>query len=151
MKKLAIALCALLLLAGCGADASNNSAQNEQNTNQQAEAQAEEKQAEPDVPAEYQAALKSAETYAKMMNMSKKAIYEQLTADYGDQFPEEAAQYAVDHLEGIDWNKNALESAKNYRETMSMSNQAIYDQLISDAGDKFTPEEAQYAIDNLPQ
>lgn len=151
MKKLAIALCALLLLAGCGADASNNSTQNEQNTNQQAEAPAEEKQAEPDVPAEYQTALKSAETYAKMMNMSKKAIYEQLTADYGDQFPEEAAQYAVDHLEGIDWNKNALESAKNYRETMSMSNQAIYDQLISDAGDKFTPEEAQYAVDNLPQ
>lgn len=151
MKKLAIAICAQLLLAGCGSGAANNSDQNEQNTNQQAEAQAEEKQAEPNVPAEYQAALKSAETYAKMINMSKKAIYEQLTADYGDQFPEEAAQYAVDHLEGIDWNKNALESAKNYRETMSMSNQAIYDQLISDAGDKFTPEEAQYAVDNLPQ
>lgn len=151
MKKLAIALCALLLLAGCGSGAANNSDQNEQNTNQQAEAQTEEKQAEPDVPAEYQAALKSAETYAKMMNMSKKAIYEQLTADYGDQFPEEVAQYAVDHLEGVDWNKNALESAKNYRETMSMSNQAIYDQLIADAGDKFTPEEAQYAVDNLPQ
>lgn len=151
MKKLAIALCALLLLAGCGSDAANNSAQNEQNTNQQAEAQAEEKQTEPDVPAEYQAALKSAENYAKMMNMSKKGIYEQLTSEYGDQFPEEAAQYAVDHLEGIDWNKNALESAKNYRETMSMSNQAIYEQLIADAGDKFTPEEAQYAVDNLPQ
>ena len=151
MKKLAIAICALLILAGCGSGAANNSDQNEQNTNQQAEAQTEEKQAEPDVPAEYQAALKSAETYAKMMNMSKKGIYEQLTADYGDQFPAEAAQYAVDHLEGVDWNKNALESAKNYRETMSMSNQAIYDQLIADAGDKFTPEEAQYAIDNLPQ
>lgn len=151
MKKLAIAICALLLLAGCGSGAANNSDQNEQNTNQQAQAQTEEKQAEPDVPAEYQAALKSAETYAKMMNMSKKGIYEQLTADYGDQFPAEAAQYAVDHLEGVDWNKNALESAKNYRETMSMSNQAIYDQLIADAGDKFTPEEAQYAVDNLPQ
>lgn len=26
---------------------------------------------------------------------------------------------------------------------------AIYDQLISEYGEKFTPEQAQYAIDNL--
>lgn len=32
---------------------------------------------------------------------------------------------------------------------MSMSDSAIYDQLISEYGEKFTPEEAQYAIDNL--
>ncbi|WP_276342830.1 Ltp family lipoprotein [Bifidobacterium longum] len=32
---------------------------------------------------------------------------------------------------------------------MSMSSAAIYDQLVSSAGEKFTPEEAQYAIDNL--
>ena len=151
MKKLAIAICALLLLVGCGSDASNDAVQNEQNTNQQAEIQTEEKEAESNVPAEYKAALKSAENYAKLMHMSKKGIYEQLISEYGDQFPEEAAQYAVDHLEGIDWNKNALESAKNYLETMSMSNHAIYDQLVSEAGEQFTSEEAQYAIDNLPQ
>lgn len=34
---------------------------------------------------------------------------------------------------------------------MSMSPNAIYDQLISEYGEQFTPEEAQYAIDNLPQ
>ncbi|HEY8389467.1 MAG TPA: Ltp family lipoprotein, partial [Clostridia bacterium] len=32
---------------------------------------------------------------------------------------------------------------------MNMSNQAIYEQLTSEHGEKFTPEEAQYAIDNL--
>lgn len=32
---------------------------------------------------------------------------------------------------------------------MSMSKDAIYDQLVSDYGEKFTAEEAQYAIDNL--
>ena len=32
---------------------------------------------------------------------------------------------------------------------MSMSPAAIYDQLISEYGEKFTAEEAQYAIDNL--
>ena len=32
---------------------------------------------------------------------------------------------------------------------MAMSPDAIYDQLISEAGEKFTESEAQYAIDNL--
>lgn len=117
MKRLAITICVLIFLSGCGSSTDANVTQNEQATNQKVEAQA-----EPSVPAEYQAALKSAENYAKMMNMSKKAIYEQLISDYGDQFPQEAAQYAIDHLGGIDWKKNALESAKTYRDMMAMSN-----------------------------
>lgn len=32
---------------------------------------------------------------------------------------------------------------------MNMSQQGIYDQLTSNAGDKFSSEAAQYAIDNL--
>ena len=32
---------------------------------------------------------------------------------------------------------------------MNMSKQGIYDQLTSEAGEQFTPEEAQYAVDNL--
>ncbi|WCV10801.1 Ltp family lipoprotein [Corynebacterium silvaticum] len=32
-----------------------------------------------------------------------------------------------------------------------MSSDAIYDQLVSEYGEKFTPEQAHYAIDNLPQ
>jgi hypothetical protein len=32
-----------------------------------------------------------------------------------------------------------------------MSAAEIYDQLISEYGDKFTPDEAQYAVDNLAQ
>ena len=32
---------------------------------------------------------------------------------------------------------------------MAMSPSAIYDQLISEYGEKFTAEEAKYAIDNL--
>ena len=32
---------------------------------------------------------------------------------------------------------------------MNMSKQGIYDQLTSEAGEKFTAEEAQYAVDNL--
>ena len=39
----------------------------------------------------------------------------------------------------------------NIQETMNMSKDAIYDQLTSEYGEKFTAEEAQYAIDNLDE
>jgi hypothetical protein len=103
-------------------------------------------QAQP--PVEYQNALNKAKSYSDMMHMSKQGIYDQLTSEYGEKFPAEAAQYAVDHLQA-DYNANALAKAKSYQEMMSMSSAAIYDQLVSSAGEKFTPEEAQYAIDNL--
>ncbi|GGD95183.1 Ltp family lipoprotein [Jeotgalicoccus aerolatus] len=44
--------------------------------------------------------------------------------------------------------ESALNSAYNYAEIMSMSKAGIYDQLVSEYGEQFTPEEAQYAIDN---
>ena len=49
----------------------------------------------------------------------------------------------------VDWNKNALKKAKTYSDTMSMSKAGLYDQLTSEYGEKFTAEEAQYAVDNL--
>lgn len=101
-----------------------------------------------DVPTEYKSALRKAKTYSDMMHMSKAGIYDQLTSEYGEQFTEEAAQYAIDNLDA-DWKANALEKAKSYQEQMAMSPSAIYDQLTSEYGEQFTAEEAQYAIDNL--
>ena len=107
-----------------------------------------EEKVEDDVPTEYKSALKQAKTYSDVMNMSKAGIYDQLTSEYGGQFTEEAAQYAIDNVQA-DWKENALKSAETYQETMSMSPAAIYDQLVSQYGGQFTEEEAQYAIDNL--
>lgn len=45
--------------------------------------------------------------------------------------------------------KSALDSAKTYSNMMHMSKLGIYGQLTSEYGDKFTPEAAQYAVDNL--
>ena len=84
-----------------------------------------------------------------MMNMSKAGIFDQLTSEYGDQFTDEAAQYAIDNIEA-DWNANALASAEVYQEGMAMSPAAIRDQLISEYGDQFTEAEADYAVANLP-
>ncbi|MGE9896646.1 Ltp family lipoprotein [Anaerovoracaceae bacterium SGI.195] len=105
---------------------------------------------EPEVSAEFKSALKKAKSYSETMHMSKQGIYDQLTSEYGEKFPAEAAQYAVDNLKA-DYKKNALEKAKDYRDTMDMSTESIRDQLTSEYGEKFTQEEADYAIANLPQ
>lgn len=121
--------------------------ESEKNESTEAEPTVEE-DVEEDVPREYKSALSTAETYANSMDMSKAGIYDQLVSPHGEDFPEDAAQYAIDNIEA-DWKQNALNTAKTYAEEMDMSDSAIYDQLISDDGEKFTAEEAQYAIDNL--
>ncbi|WP_231556435.1 Ltp family lipoprotein [Cryobacterium sp. MLB-32] len=102
----------------------------------------------PAVPPEYKSALKKAESYSSMMNMSKLGVFGQLTSEYGEQFSVEAGQYAVDNVVA-DWPANALAKAKSYRDTMDMSPAAIHDQLISDYGEQFTVEEADYAMAHL--
>jgi TM2 domain-containing membrane protein YozV len=102
----------------------------------------------PAAPAAYKSALAKATSYAKTMHMSKAGIYDQLTSEYGEQFPPEAAQYAVDNVQA-DWNANALAKAKSYQDQMSMSPEAIRDQLSSAYGEKFTADEAEYAIQHL--
>ncbi len=103
---------------------------------------------EENVPTEYKSAVKKAESYGNVMNMSKKAIYDQLTSEYGEKFDKDAADYAMEHVD-IDWKANALAKAENYSDTMYMSKEGIYDQLVSEYGEQFTEEEAQYAVDNL--
>ena len=100
------------------------------------------------ISTEYKNALRKAETYSEMMHMSKQGIYNQLTSDYGEKFPADAAQYAVDNM-SADWNANALANAKEYSDLMHMSKQGLYDQLTSAYGEKFTANEAQYAVDNV--
>ncbi|TFJ54684.1 hypothetical protein CKN96_15840 [Carnobacterium maltaromaticum] len=45
--------------------------------------------------------------------------------------------------------KSALNKAYAYSEKMAMSKMGLYDQLTSEYGEKFSPEAAQYAIDNV--
>ncbi|WP_275781892.1 Ltp family lipoprotein [Latilactobacillus curvatus] len=44
---------------------------------------------------------------------------------------------------------SALNKAKTYSNTMHMSKKGLYEQLTSDAGEKFSAEAAQYAVDNV--
>jgi predicted PurR-regulated permease PerM len=45
--------------------------------------------------------------------------------------------------------KSALNKAASYANTMHMSKQGVYDQLVSEYGEKFSAAAAQYAIDNV--
>ena len=45
--------------------------------------------------------------------------------------------------------KAALKKADMYANKMHMSKAAVYEQLISEYGEKFTEEEAKYAIENV--
>ena len=101
-------------------------------------------------PIEYVSALGKATMYANQMHMSKKALYEQLISEYGEQFTEDAADYAVEKVKA-NWKENALNKAKMYQSQMNMSRKAIYDQLISEYGENFTKEEADYALEHLPK
>ncbi|OHY53184.1 Ltp family lipoprotein [Lacticaseibacillus paracasei] len=130
-------------------DSGNTSSDDTDSESDSAESSSSESSSKADVPTEYLSALDKAESYAKGMNMSKQAVYEQLTSEYGEKFSAQAAQYAIDHLTDVDWNANALAKARSYQSDMSMSPEAIRDQLTSDSGEKFTPDEANYAIQHL--
>ena len=45
--------------------------------------------------------------------------------------------------------RDALRSAKQYSDLMHMSKAGLYDQLTSEYADQFSPEAAQYAVDNV--
>lgn len=159
---------ASLILSGCGsekASTESTSSVAQQSSQQQEQPQKVEKAKQPEKEKSLQQkaledssatmsqknALKKAIRYAQNMHMSKLAVYEQLKSEYGEKFPEADAQWAVERLSDIDWKKNALEKAKSYQKNMSMSADAIYGQLTSEYGERFTAEEAQYAVDNLPK
>ena len=92
------------------------------------------KEVDESVPMEYKSALTKAESYANGLDMSKKSVYKQLTSEYGEGFPKEAAQYAIDNVVA-DWKENALSKANSYANDQYMSKKSVYEQLISEYGE----------------
>jgi len=45
--------------------------------------------------------------------------------------------------------RSALNKATTYANTMHMSKKGVYNQLVSEYGEKFSPEAAQYGVDNV--
>lgn len=148
---LGLVVLGIIASAASGGTDTNTSTNNNTSSNSKTPQATENKPAEnkePDVPAEYKAALAQATTYANDMHLSKQSVYDQLVSEYGGKFKPEAAQYAIDNVKA-DWNANALAQAKTYQNDMHLSPAGVRDQLVSEYGGKFTAAEADYAIAHL--
>lgn len=97
-----------------------------------------------DVPADYSDALDDAETIAISLGSSKAETFSKLVAGGASA---EAAQYAVDTVDA-DWQANAVRKAKAYARD-GMTGDVLRDQLVSEYGEQFTAEEADYALAHL--
>ena len=100
------------------------------------------------VPFEYEQALKSAQNYVDTLHFSRQGLKQQLTSEYGSGFSEEAAEYALEHVD-VDYKEEAVEAAQSYLDAMSFSRQELKQQLTSEYGTGFTEEEAEYALDQV--
>ncbi|GAB2026912.1 Ltp family lipoprotein [Lactovum odontotermitis] len=82
----------------------------------------------------------NAHVYLSLLGMIDQLEYEG--------FSTSDATYGANNA-GIDWSKNALESAKIYYFRLGLSKSDTYYQLISVYGDQYTTGEAQHAVDSL--
>lgn len=108
--------------------------------------------AEPEKPSMTTAqssALRSAKSYLSFAGFSRAGLMKQLTSEYGEGFAAEDAEFAIAQLESageVDWNQEAVESAKSYLEFQGFSRDGLYDQLTSEYGENFTPDQANFAL-----
>lgn len=146
LKRLGTGLIVLIILSAIfGSNDSTDKIQVDKNESDQV---SELEEVDDDVPTEYKSALKKANSYSKNFHMSKSGVYNQLVSEHGENFPEDAAQYAMENIKA-DWNENALKKAESYAKNMHMSKKGIYDQLVSEHGENFEESEAQYAINSF--
>ena len=93
-------------------------------------------------------AIESAQSLVDTLPFSRQGLLDQLTSEFGSQFSEEDATFAVDSL-SIDWNEEAIEGAQSLVDTLPISRQGLLDQLTSEFGSQFTQEEATFAVESL--
>lgn len=102
------------------------------------------------VPEEYEDAISTADQELQISDIySKQGLYDELISRK-HQYSQAAAQYAVDHVDA-DWVQNAINFAKRAwnDDVENLTREEIYDVLVKDA--KFTPEQAQVAVETLPK
>lgn len=84
----------------------------------------------------------------RQKRLNQRAVYDYMVNNEINQFTDDEARYAVNHI-SVDWNANALENAQYYNNKYNIDKQILYRILVSKNGERYTAEQAQYAIDNL--
>lgn len=96
------------------------------------------------------AQTKTAISYLSTAHLSKQALYDQLTSDYGSQMTPEEANAAIARIDPlVNWNNLAVLSAQSYRETANLTGQGLLEQLTSEYGANFPADQAQYGVDHI--
>lgn len=106
-------------------------------------------EAKPQLTLGQENAIRSAQSYLDFTAFSRAGLFDQLTSQYGEGFEAADAEFAIAYLEQnglVDWNAEAVQSAESYLSFTSFSRQGLYDQLTSQYGEQFTPEQAEYAL-----
>jgi hypothetical protein len=80
---------------------------------------------------------------------SRAGLINQLSSSAGEGFPKGVAIFAVNHLR-VNWNQQAVKSAKGYLETGGgFSRAGLIQQLSSSVGEGFTYAQAVYAANKV--
>jgi hypothetical protein len=83
-----------------------------------------------------------------MSGFSKQGLIQQLSSSAGEGFSKADAVFAANHVD-VNWNDEAVESARSYLDMTSFSRDGLIEQLSSSAGEGFTLAQAQYAADKV--
>ena len=89
-------------------------------------------------------------SYLEFTAFSKQGLIDQLSSEYGEGYPLEVAEFAVNKIEErgeVDWVEQAKRSAQNYLDFSDFSKQGLIDQLSSEYGEQFTIEQATEAVE----
>ena len=92
-----------------------------------------------------QNAVNQAKNYLSLQGFSKQGLIDQLSSSAGDKYSVHDATVAVNSLHEVDWNAEAVKSAKEYMKLSSFSCSGLVDQLSSSAGSQYTAAQAKYA------
>jgi hypothetical protein len=101
----------------------------------------------PEMSVSQENAIEEARSYLRSMAFSRQGLIDQLSSEYGSKFPLADAEFAVAYIENnseVDWNAQAVKSAKEYLDSSSFSCNGLIDQLSSEYGSKFTESQATY-------
>lgn len=94
-------------------------------------------------------AVLSAINYLQFTAFSREGLINQLSSEYGDGYSLDEATFAVNFLENhnlVDWEEQAIKSAKHYLSFTAFSRKGLINQLSSEYGERFTEEQASKAV-----
>ena len=159
MKKLLALLFVLVMtfaFSACGDTSSSDdsNASEDVAVEEEVETEAEANDPTADYSMEEENCYKAAMNYLDYTGFSKQGLIDQLSSEYGDNYPKETAEKVVNDIEEaglVDWVEQAKICAQNYLDTMSFSKQELIDQLCSEYGDQFTREQAEEAVGEVYQ